>query len=179
MSTAEDYDDKDWEPISKQMRPDLAALLEDDPAREFDPEETLAFLERIAEGYGPTEVGLSMGWSQAQIARFVNEPSRKQILDMLQEAEYESAERAILTLMKAGNSTCVKLYAISKMSHRGWADRREVAMTGQSQHEIVISVREALDSHMREVVQIGGTDAIAALQSSMLDTDIVDAELVE
>lgn len=163
----------------ERLRGGLAALVDEDPDREFTPEEQVEFFEQIAQDYGPIETGLSMGWSMAQIDRFMKHPERAAILDMLQEAEYESIERAIKQNARAGNSTAMKLYAFCKMGHRGWADRKEVSITGQSQHEIVISVREGLESKMRELVTGGGSDAVASLQAAMLDTEVVDAEIVE
>ena len=172
-------EDKDFVSFKTRLRGGLAALIDEDPDREFPPEEQLEFFEAILEDRGPFETGLSMGWSPAQIDRFVKHPERAVIMDMLQEAEYESMERAIKQHARAGNSTALKLYAFCKMGHRGWADRKEVSITGQSQHEIVISVREGLESKMREIVTGGGSDAVAQLQAAMLDNDIVDAVVVD
>jgi hypothetical protein len=172
-------EDKDFLPFKTRLRGGLAALLDEDPDHEFPPEEQLEFFEAILEDRGPIETGLSMGWSMAQIDRFLKHPERAAIMDMLQEAEYESMERAIKQGVRQLNSTCIKLYAFCKMGHRGWVDRKEVSVTGQTQHEIVISVREGLESKMRELVTGGGSDAVASLQAAMLDSEIVDAELVE
>ena len=173
--------DDDWEPWRERMRPKLEALVPADPEQEFDEEETLDFMEKVAAGYGPTETGLSMGWSIAQIERFEKDPERAAIMEMLRDAEYESVERAIMEHAKAGNATAMKLYAFNKMQHRGWADRKEVSVSGQSSMEVVLSVRQALDETMRETVALGGADAIAALQRGMLDRDddVVDAEIID
>jgi hypothetical protein len=170
--------DRDFLPFRERLFQGLALLVDEDPGREFPPEEQIYFFERIAEDYGPIETGLSMGWSEAQIDRFVKNPERAAILDMLQEAEYESMERAIKLHARAGNSTAMKLYAFCKMAHRGWVDRKEVSMVGQSRHEIVLSVRQALDESMRESVELGGAGAIAALQSAAL-SNVVDADVIE
>lgn len=180
MAFDEDRDD-DWLPESARMRPDITALMLQDGARDFDPADVISFLEKLAEGYGPVEIGLSLGWSMSMIDRFRKDPERAAIMDMIEEAEYESVERAIRFHAKQGNSTAMKLYAFNKMGHRGWADRKEVAVTGQSQMEIVLSVREAMDATMREAITTGGSDAVAALQAGLLDRDddIVDADIVE
>jgi len=170
--------EEDWVPFKDRIRNGLGALVDEDPDREFPPEEQLQFYEAIAQDYGPIETGLSMGWSMAQIDRFLKHPERAAIMDMLQEAEFESVERAIKQHARSGNSTAMKLYAFCKMSHRGWVDRKEVSMVGQSRHEIVLSVRQALDESMRESVQLEGSKAIAALQAAAL-SDVVDAEVVE
>ncbi len=176
-----DDPDKDWdeyELAENRMKPNLPAVMLADGARDFQPDEVLKFFERLADGYGPTEIGLSLGWSDAMIKRFVSEPSRRELIDLIQEAEFESLERHFKMHAKAGNSTAMKMVAFNLMAHRGWADRREVKMTGETSMEVILSVRQALDETMRESITAGGTDAVAALQAGMLD-DIVDADVVE
>lgn len=174
-------EDEDWTPRRRVAPQFVGDLLPADPAREFDEEEMYTFFSQLAEGYGPLMIGLSLGWSKAQVDRFVNEPGRAQIIDMITEARHESVERAIEMFAKAGNATAMKLYAFNKMAHRGWADRREVRQVHGGQVELVASVRQALDEHTRGRVAEIGAGAIAELQSFLLDDDedIVDAEVIE
>lgn len=184
---ADDYEDKEWLPTSSLMQPDIATLLVEDPTRDFDPGDTLTFFERLAEDYGPMEIGLSMGWSPLMVNRFMSEPSRAQIIEMITDAQHESVERAIILHARGGNATALKLYAYNKMQHRGWADRSKLEITGKSQHEIVLSVREALDAKLTEAVSAGGVEGIKALQAGYLtadipvddDDDVIDAEVVD
>lgn len=183
---ADEFDDKEWLPTSTLMKPDLATLLVEDPARDFDPGDTITFFERLAEDYGPMEIGLSMGWSPAMVNRFMADKSRGEIIAMITDAQHESVERAIVLHARAGNSTALKLYAYNKMQHRGWADRSKLEITGRSQHEIVLSVREALDAKLTEAVSVGGAEGIKALQAGYLtadipvdDDDVIDAEVVD
>lgn len=174
--------DEGFDPIEwgeRQVRPDLPALMLADGARDFQPDEVLRFFERLADGYGPIEIGLSLGWSDAMIKRFTTDPDRRQLIDLIQEAEFESLERHFKIHAKAGNSTAMKMVAYNLMGHRGWADRREVKMTGATSMEVILSVRRALDESMSEAITAGGSDAVAALQAGMLDHDIVDADVVE
>lgn len=176
-------EDEDFRPFKERLRDGLAALVAEDPGREFPPDEQVAFFESIAEDRGPVETGLSMGWSMAQIDRFCKAPERAAILDMLQEAEYESVERAIIQNARAGNSTAMKLYAFCKMPHRGWVDRKVIDFNGQSRQEIVVSVREANTATINAALEAGG---VAGLQAGFIevdmpetDDDIIDAEVVE
>lgn len=175
----EDFDAEEWQSIERKMRPDLTKLMLADSARDFEPDEVLRFFERLAEGYGPTEIGLSLGWSDAMIKRFTTDPDRRQLIDLIQEAEFESLERCFKMHAKAGNSTAMKMVAYNLMAHRGWADRRQVHVSGETSMEVVLSVRQALDESMREAITVGGADAVAALQAGMLDADVVDADVVE
>lgn len=176
--------DDDWDDdLAPKVRPDLTSVMLADSSRDFEPEEVMTFFERLAEGYGPIEIGLSLGWSDAMIKRFTTDPDRRQLIDMIQEAEYESIERAFKLHAKAGNSTAMKLVAFNLMGHRGWQDRRQVNITGQQQHEIVVSVKAAISDRLSEVGK-GGAASIGELQAAYLevddpaDDDIVEAEVV-
>ncbi len=179
MADEFEFNDKEWLPTSSLMKPDLATLLVEDPTRDFDPGDTMTFFERLAEDYGPMEIGLSLGWSPMMVNRFTSEPSRAAIIEMITDAQHESVERAIILHARGGNATALKLYAYNKMQHRGWADRTKLEISGTANLELIVSVREALDAQMREVMQSGGEGGVAALQEAMLDNDIVDAEIVE
>lgn len=172
----------DYETTESKIKPDVAAAMLVDSSRDFQPEEVLTFFERLAEGYGPFEIGLSLGWSDAMIRRFESDPDRRALMDLIQDAEFDSLERAFKTHAKAGNSTAMKMVAYNLMGHRGWADRRQVQVTGQSQHEIVVSVKAAIEERLTAVT---GADDIAQLQAAFLEPDdfaeddIEDAEIVE
>lgn len=186
MSLAETHD-PEWKTTRQKRREgidDLVQLLPPDGAREFDERDIMLFLEQLAEDYGPMEIGLSMGWSPAMVKRFVEDPERKALIDMITDAQHESVERAILRHARDGNSTAMKLYAYNKMSHRGWADRSEVRINHQGQQELVVTVRQALEEHTRELMS--GNGGVQALQmlgeltpDSGSDDDVVDAELVD
>lgn len=180
MSADENWDE--YELPENRMRPDLSAVMLADGARDFQPDEVLKFFERLADGYGPTEIGLSLGWSDAMIKRFTSDPDRRQLIDLIQEAEFESLERAFKTHAKAGNSTAMKMVAYNLMGHRGWQDRRQVHVTGQQQHEIVVSVKAAIEERLTAVT---GAQGIAELQAAYLQVDefedddgVIDAEVV-
>lgn len=179
-------EDDEWAPLSSRTRPDFGALLTADDNEEFDLEDQTRFFELLAEDYGPMEIGLSMGWSPAAVKRFVTEPSRAELIEMVTEAQHESVERGIIRGARAANSTAMKLYAYNKMQHRGWADRSKLEITGKSQQEIVISVGEAISEKLRATVGLGGTEGVRALQAAFLEpdipehsADIIDAEIVE
>lgn len=167
----------------REVRPDVGALVQPDKSREFDIEEVTYFFEKLAEDYGPMEIGLSRGWSPAMVKRFVTDPDRAALIEMFEEAQHESVERGILSAARTGNATAMKIYAYNKMQHRGWSDRSKLEVTGRSQTEIVLSVREALETHMAGAVGQGGQTAIAELQEAFLTPDIpvhdVDDQIVE
>lgn len=179
----DDWDDDDDGTLVPKVRPNLTAVMLADSSRDFQPDEVMTFFERLAEGYGPTEIGLSLGWSDAMIRRFTTDPDRKALIDLIREAEFESLERAFKLHAKAGNSTAMKMVAYNLMAHRGWQDRRQVNITGQQQHEIVVSVKAAISDRLDQVSR-GGAAAIGELQAAYLevddpaDDDIEDAEVV-
>lgn len=182
-------DDREWRTRKQQLRgglEDLTTGLPVDSKREFDEDDTLRFLEQLAEDYGPMEIGLSMGWSPAMVNRFMEgDPDRKALIEMIVTAQHESVERAILQGARTQNSTAMKLWAFNKMTHRGWADRSEVRINHQGQQELVVTVRQALEAHTRELMAGGGgVETLQALgeltpDAPQHDDDIVDGELVE
>lgn len=172
-------DDESWAPRRK-MRPVFSGdLLPADKAREFDDAETVAFFEQLAEGYGPNLIGMSMGWSPAMVDRFMSDPDRAPIVQMIRDARHETVERAIYLHALKGSPTAMKLYAFCQMGHRGWVDRREVRQTVEGQAELIVSVRQALNDATRDLVAAHGEDGIAALQARYLDDDeIIEGEIV-
>jgi hypothetical protein len=188
MSLTETTDD-DWKTARQRRRDgigDLVGLLPPDGAREFDEHDTMLFLEQLAEDFGPLEIGLSMGWTPAMVKRFMEDPERKALIDMITEAGNETVERAIKHHAIAGSSTAMKLWAFNKMNHRGWADRSEVRVNVQGQQEMVVTHRIALEEHTRELMS--GDNGVTVLQklgeltpdaSAYDDDDIVDGEIVD
>lgn len=160
------------------MEPNLTGSVPVDSAREFDLDETRAFFERVAEDYGPWEVGLALGWSPAMIRRFLADPERQAILEALKERDLDSVERAVKTEARSGNMVAAKMVLYSHGAHRGWSDTRHVKVDTREQQEIVISVRAGLDEATRELVEAHGEDGVAALQQAYLD-DVIDADVVE
>lgn len=180
-------DEDEWGALRAKAAPQFETLLTEDDGREFDVEDQLKFFELLAEGYGPNKIGLSLGWSPAQVKRFTRHPDRQELMTMVEEAKHEDAERAIYLGTLERNATAMKLWAFCKMRHRGWSNQSQVEIVGKSQHEIVLSVREALDAKIGKAIAEGGTEAVAALQAGFLtpdgpahddDDDIVDAEVL-
>lgn len=165
---------------------DLALTLPPDGAREFDENDIMRFLEQAAEGYGPMEIGLSMGWSPAMVNRFIGDPERAELLAMITDSQHESVERAIRQHAIGGNSTAMKLYAFNRMSHRGWADRSEIRINHQGQQELVVTVRAAMQEQTRKAIEAGGIEGVVVMQAlgeltpdAGADDDIVDGEIVD
>jgi hypothetical protein len=177
------YDDEDWETAGARRQPKLDLVMLDDGSRELEPTEVIEFLERIAQGDGPTVTGLALGWSPARTKRFMKNPEYAEIIDALQDARHENAERAIYHHMMLGNSTAMRLYAFCQMPHRGWVDRKHVNVVGHERREIVVSVQAALSEKLGEIAH-RGDEAVAAIHSAFLepdipvDDDIEDAEVI-
>lgn len=189
MSLAETHD-PEWKTARQKRREgidDLVQLLPPDSNREFDERDMMLFFEMLAEDQGPLEIGLSLGWSPAMVKRFTDNPERKEIIDMIIEAGHESVERAIKRHAIDGNSTAMKLWAYNRMSHRGWADRSEVRINHQGQQELVVTVRQALEAHTRELMEGGGGVETLQLLGGLTpdasdhddDDDVIDGEIVE
>lgn len=98
--------------LRKEMFPDLSAMDlpsdRDKPAdqQEFDDGEIYTFYDKIAKGYGVWEAGMStpLGWSRAQIERFVGDKDRADLL---------SPSRNARTTRSSGRS-CAPLRAATR-----------------------------------------------------------------
>lgn len=154
----------------------------------FDQRKVNIFLERIADGWGELLAGLAtpVGWSPAQIDQFMKLDGVAELIWAIRESENEAVEKAVRDTALRGNPAAQKLWLYNKAAHRGWADRRQVEVTTQAQHEIVVSVKQALHEQMGELTVAGQDEnGIAALQAALRleddpdDKDIVDAVLVE
>lgn len=168
-----------------ERRPDLYAIgLPATRDTSFSEEETITFLEKICEDWGEYEAGLAMGWSPAKIRRFLANSEHREIIWAIREADNESVERSIKATAKRGNPTAQKLWAYNKMSHRGWADRRSVRVEGEIDHNMVHSVKEALNEQTRALVEQHDVQGIAALQQAIGlgdpdEEDVIDAEVID
>lgn len=172
---AVDWDD-DHAPAPIELPPEL-----DVPALNgWDEAQVTRFFEEYANHKGPTNIGLSLGWSPAKIKRFLSIPEFTEILIALGEREIETVEHAVFAAARRGNMVAAKLYLFNRAPHHGWADRRNITIQAHSQQEIVVSVRQALEEQTRISIEAHGADAVRALQAmGDFDDDIIEAELVE
>lgn len=150
----------------------------------FNFDDATLFLERIAAGWGEHEAGLArpLNWSQLKIRQFCALPGIQDLIFSIKEAENESVERAVLYTARRGNPASQKLWLFNRAPHRGWADRKTVKMEGEVDHNLVVSVKQALDEQTRELVASQDAAGIAALQQSIglgMDDDIIDAEVID
>lgn len=183
--------------LREKQKPDFHSIgIPDDEdlppeQREFDAEETLIFLQRLAEGWGEYQAAMAepLGWSPAMLKRFLSHPERAELIWAIHERDNEEVETAVRRMAVGGNPTAAKLWLLNKAAHRGWADRRTMRIEGTVNTETVLSVKLALEEATRAAIEQAGGDgaaAIAALQASIglgddpdgMD-DVVDAELVE
>lgn len=153
----------------------------EDPNREFDPDEVMEFLEKRFDGWGPNEIALSLNWGSKALHRFIT--TYGELISMIEEATHESVERAVIDAARRGNVPAMALYLKHKARHRGWdPPTNHLKIDARSQHEIVVSVRQALDEQTRQMLSEGDpADQLALLQGlpSFDEDDIVEAELVE
>jgi hypothetical protein len=147
---------------------------------EFPLDTQARFFERFAEGYQEWEIGLELGWSKAKVERFLNSDDRRDLLWMIAERKWEGVERAMIRSAEAGNVAAGRLVLFNKAKHRGWSDTRHVHVEAQSQREIIVSVRQAIDERIEHAALTRGKDGIAEIQNAFLDgdMDIIDAEVV-
>jgi hypothetical protein len=143
---------------------------------EFDSDEVVQFFELVAEGYGFFEISVSLAWSKYQLERFLADPERSAIIEMLAERRHDQVERALHNAARAGNPTAIRTWLFCQARHRGWSDTRKIQIEAESRTEIVISVREAMTEVM---AQAKTPEQVAAIQAAFLDDDdIVDADVV-
>lgn len=147
---------------------------------EFPLEVQSRFFERYAEGYQTWEIGLELGWSQAKIERFCNDQDRRDLMWMLDERKNETVERRLYRATESGNVAAIRLWLFNKAKHRGWSDTRHVHVEAQSQREIIVSVRQAIDERINQAALTDGRAGIAAIQNAFLDSDedIIEAEVL-
>lgn len=150
----------------------------------FPIDEASLFLNRLAADWGENEAGLGkpLCWSPAKVRRFLNIDGIRDLVWAIKEMENESVERATLRTARSGNPAAQKLWLFNKAAHRGWADRRTVNVNGEIDHNVVVSVREALEQKTRQLVESGSTDGVAALQEAIgltLDDDVIEAEIID
>lgn len=135
-----------------------------------DVERRHAFVERVARGFGVYMAGLAVGWSEAQIRQVMNEPEMVDIVNVVQEFHNDTVEYAILRSAQAGNVMAQKMYALAKMPERGWVEKRTHVIEGQARVDVVHSVKQALQEHLRQ------PGAIDALHAAAIEAKVVDEE---
>ena len=150
----------------------------------FPIDEAVTFLDRLAQDWGENEAGLArpLCWSPAKGRRFLKIDGISELVWAIHEMENESVERATLRTARSGNPAAQKLWLFNRAAHRGWADRRTVSVEGEIDHNVVVSVREALEAQTRQLTESSGTDGVAAPQAAMglgVDEDSIDAEVVD
>lgn len=152
----------------------------------FPIDEATLFLQRLAEDWGELEAGLArpLGWSPLKVRRFLNVPGVKELVWALHEIDNESVERATKRTAEGGNPAAQKLWLFNKAAHRGWADRRTVRIDAEVDHNVVVSVREALEQQTRFLIEGSNAAGVAALQEAIGlaaydEYDVIDAEVID
>jgi hypothetical protein len=143
---------------------------------EFPVEIQARWFQRYAEGYKEWEISLEMGWSKAKSDRFLNDADRRELMWMLDERQNETVERRLYNATAAGNVAAIRLWLFNKAQHRGWSDTRHLHVEAQSQREIIVSVRQAIDERITQAALTQGREGIAELQSAFLDA--IDADIL-
>lgn len=144
--------------------------------QEFDSDEIVKFFELVAEGYGFFEIAVSMAWSKYQLDRFLQDPERLAIIDMLQERRHDQVERALHHAARQGNPTAIRTWLFCQARHRGWSDTRKIQIEAETRTEVVLSVKQAVGEIMAGAKT---AEDVARIQAAYLDDDdVVDAEIV-
>lgn len=143
---------------------------------EFDSDEIVKFFELVSDGYGFFEIAVSLVWSKYQLERFLKDPERATIIEMLQERRHDQVERALHQAARSGNPTAIRTWLFCQARHRGWSDTRKIQIEAESRTEIVLSVRQAVGEIMAGAKT---PEQVAAIQAAFLDDDdVVDAEVI-
>lgn len=150
-----------------------------DPQGEFDNDETLKFFELAYDCYGYDEIAWNLGWSVRKLKQFLRDDERMQLLESLREALNQGMERAVYWSGRGGNVTAQRLWLFCQARHRGWADTRQVHVVAQTRQEVLISIAQGVQQSITAGVLEYGEQAILALQQANLDSDIVEAEVVD
>lgn len=129
------------------------------------------FVEKIARGFGSYHAGLSVGWSEAQIKRVLNDPDMRDIVDLIEEFKNDTVEYSILRSAQAGNVMAQKMYANAKMPERGWVEKRTHIIEGQARVDVVHSVRAALQAELQAQGAIAGLHAAHIIDVDSTEDD--------
>lgn len=179
----DDEDDMDVDVSVRASRNRLAVNFDVPEDDEFPLEVQARWFERFSEGYQEWEIGLEFGWSMAKINRFTNNEDRASLMWMMRERRLEGHERALEKAADSGNVAALRLVLFNKGKHRGWSDTRHVHVEAQSQREIIVSVRQAIDERITQAALTEGHAGIAAIQAAFLDgpddfDDAIEARVV-
>lgn len=145
---------------------DLAPRVEDRQMRRF--------LELVADGTGPLNAGLEVGWSPSKTRRLMRDREFAEMVEIAEDQTIESVEKDLVNAAHRGNVRAIQFYLLNRAPER-WKDVRhlEVKQTGQLEIGVIHGVKNAA----LELLQEKGIEALQP--GGALDADVIDAEVVE
>lgn len=130
-------------------------------------EDMLDFFELIADGAGPLNAALAVGWTPRKLRELSKNPEFAEMMLECQERCIESIEQKARELARKGNMTAIQLVLFCQAPERGWrppTQRVAVSQNIQVKHEVVeaakAAVLHAIDQRGVKALQPGGLDDI-------------------
>lgn len=136
------------------------------------------FLHLLAQGEGRLNAAVIVGWTPAQMERWMRDDEFAKLVYEVEERKTENVEKVLYEKATGGHMDAIKMFLFNRKPER-WSDRKHVDIAGhvEVEHGMVVAVKEAVHGLLGEHMAAG---SIAALQpGGALDDEITDAEVVE
>ena len=111
----------------------------------------LKFIEEFITNMGHiTDACKEVGINRATYYAWMNDEKFKEAFDNAMEHFHDSVQRRILRLAMKDNERMLMFWAKNQMKHRGWVEKSEVEVTGNSTVEFVKGMAEAYNDYKRD-----------------------------
>lgn len=138
------------------------------------------FLLNVADGVPIENAGFEVGWTPHQIGKKLADPEIREMIDAAKNRAVGSVEHAMFKLAIQGKNFGAQQFILMNLRSDKWKDMRKIEIKNEHtiNGQIVVSTKQAIMEALRE-------NGPAALQpahhelGSALDSDIVDAEIIE
>jgi hypothetical protein len=132
---------------------------------------TVTLLDEV-DHQGELTAALAVGWTPRQLSRLKRDPDFCALVNEVNTRRIENVERKVWKLADRGVRWAAELTLFCHAADRGWrppAQRHEVNHSGQVDHVLVASVKEAVRESL-------GTRSVAELQAApYVDVEEADA----
>jgi hypothetical protein len=129
---------------------------------DVDPGQVEQFLRMLQGHRGELTAALAVGWTPRQLRMLKRDPDFSTLIAEVNTQRIENVERKVWKLADKGVKWAAELALFCHASDRGWrppAQRHEVTHSGQVDHVLVASVREAVRESL-------STTSVAELQAA-------------
>lgn len=139
------------------------------------------FLLSVADGVPDDNAGYEVGWTPARLRRELADPDFREMVTAAKDRAIGTVEKALFDLATKGKNLGAMQMVLYNLRADKWKDVRRIEVKNEHtvNGQIVVSTREAIMGHLKELGPAGLQPTYGELPPALDEDDIIDAEVID